>query len=226
MSDGSSVIYVTTGARLSGIPNREFPGIGTVWIPGWEFRKILKASVQNFDKENTAKFASFATVICITKAHKCISHLHTLQDSRAGLTLLLYYSDSHCTVVVMPYVICQYFDVWFLSRADAWYWYIAMAVCVSVIFDTACHLTSIAGSLTNEQRQRQSKRHNKSQQSNDSYWNDNYSFHSDGQSRHTAPRLRCSVHSTQPFILTGLINRVPTCPVGVKAGRSPLSGGR
>ena len=31
---------------------------------------------------------------------------------------------------------------------------------------------------------------------------------------------------TQPFILTGSINRVPTCPVGVKAGRSPLSGGR
>jgi len=31
---------------------------------------------------------------------------------------------------------------------------------------------------------------------------------------------------TQPFILTGSINRVPTWPVGVKAGRSPLSGGR
>jgi len=34
---------------------------------------------------------------------------------------------------------------------------------------------------------------------------------------------------TQPFILTGSINRVPTCPVaavGVKSGRSPLSGGR
>ena len=29
---------------------------------------------------------------------------------------------------------------------------------------------------------------------------------------------------TQPFILTGSINRVPTCPVGVKAGRSPPSG--
>ena len=27
---------------------------------------------------------------------------------------------------------------------------------------------------------------------------------------------------TQSFILTGSINRVPTCPVGVKAGRSPI----
>jgi len=35
-----------------------------------------------------------------------------------------------------------------------------------------------------------------------------------------------SIRPTEPFILTGSINRVPTCPVGVKAGRSPLSGGR
>jgi len=30
----------------------------------------------------------------------------------------------------------------------------------------------------------------------------------------------------EPFILTGSINQVPTCPVGVKAGLSPLLGGR
>ena len=38
--------------------------------------------------------------------------------------------------------------------------------------------------------------------------------------------LVTNTRPTQPFILTGSINRVPTCPVGVKAGRSPLSGGR
>ena len=32
-----------------------------------------------------------------------------------------------------------------------------------------------------------------------------------------------SIRPTQPFILTGSINRVPTCGVGVKTGRSPLS---
>jgi len=30
---------------------------------------------------------------------------------------------------------------------------------------------------------------------------------------------------TQPFILTGSINWVPTCPVGLKPGQSPLLGG-
>jgi len=42
----------------------------------------------------------------------------------------------------------------------------------------------------------------------------------------TRPTTALLARPTQPFILTGSINRVPTCPVGVKAGRSPLSGGR
>ena len=71
-----------------------------------KFPGILQASGLSkiLCKIFTAKFVSFASVICNKKGHKCISHLHTLQNSRAGLTLLLY-SDSHCTVVVMPYVI-------------------------------------------------------------------------------------------------------------------------
>ena len=37
--------------------------------------------------------------------------------------------------------------------------------------------------------------------------------------RPTAAATRgCTTRPTQPFILTGSINRVPTCPVGVKAG--------
>ena len=43
---------------------------------------------------------------------------------------------------------------------------------------------------------------------------------------HDAVLYFASTRPTQPFILTGSINRVPTCPVVVKAGQSPLSGGR
>jgi len=51
------------------------------------------------------------------------------RDSRAGLTLLPIYSDSHCTVV-MPYVILVFlmFDFY---RASAWNWY-SNSVCPSV----------------------------------------------------------------------------------------------
>jgi len=91
----------------------EFPiGILGIWgslnsrsgIPGnfksfWFVKKFW---------QNTAKFASFASVI--TKTDKCISHLQTLQNSRASLTLLLY-SDSHCTTTV------QWFSLY--SSSDA-----------------------------------------------------------------------------------------------------------
>jgi len=117
--------YVTTGAKPSGIPGNSGSLNSRSGIPGnfksfWFVKKICAKFWQN-----TAKFVSFASVICITKAHKYASHLHTLQDSRTSLFTL------HWCLTL--YTVCQYIDVWFLLHADAQYWYSngCLSMCLS-----------------------------------------------------------------------------------------------
>jgi len=105
-----STTWSTTDALLlvkairnsrSGIPGNWGSLSSQSGIPGnfksfWFFKNFCAKFWQN-----TAKFASFASVICITK------------------TLPYYYSYSHCTVVVMSYVMSVYWCLIFIARWHA-----------------------------------------------------------------------------------------------------------